>query len=210
MRSYIILGIYSLMVAFFYKWEASLFVLMASFFVEMILLFIGSFFIEKKQPFRYEDVGRSGAAYALFACTAFIYPMAYMMGDNYGEFSKPAIYGSLQPIVDYKWQILLMTLSLGVGYLADFKSLKKRDLGEYISTEVYRVCFLLFGIGLLGMMCLEGIKEIAQPIYSKDGIPISPFTTESKMIPIIVMISARMAIEVWYLLKFNQINLCHF
>ena len=189
------------MAAFFYKWEASLFVLMASIFMEMILLFIGSIIIGNKITYKHDDIGKAGAAYALLASSALVYPMAFVMADLYGEFSKPNLYGYFQPIVDYKWQILVMAFSLGIGYLVDFKSLKGSDLGKFISEEVYRVCFLLFGIGILGMMCIVGIKEMANyyGTFLSEIEPDNPYNPSSKMIPIMLMIAARMGIEIWYL-----------
>ena len=201
LRSYIILGIYSIMAAIFYKWEASLFVFMASIFIELILLFVGAIIVKKNTPYELSEVNVSGAAYALISCLVFIYPMAYMMGNSYGEFSSPNKLGFLQPIVDYKWEILLMAISLGVGYLSDFNSLKKKKLSEYISTEVYRVSFLLLAIGLIGMASLEGIKEMTEANNPGwvNGQPFNPFTKENKMIPILIMISARILIEIWYI-----------
>lgn len=202
MKSYIILGIYSLLTAFFWAWDASLFVLMASLFVEMILIFIGTVLVGRNARQKTTDVGKSGAFYALFVCMFFIYPMAYMMGDTYDEFSKPNIHGLIQPVYDYKWEILVMAVLLGLGYLSDFKSLKKTNLADFISNEVYRVTFVIFGLGLLGMMCIEGIDEMTEipPTFLENGKQIFPFPKDTKWIPITVMISGRVGIEIWYLL----------
>lgn len=202
MRSYIIIGVYSLLVAAYYKWEASVFVIMASIFLEMILLFIGAIIIGRYSRQKFSDVGRSGAFFALFACMAMLYPLAYMMGDAYGEYSDPIEYSFLQPVVDYKYEIIIMFFSLGVGYLLDFNSLKKKDLAAYLSKEVFRVSFLLFGIGLLGMMCIEFTKELSDHYGPGliNGTVKTPYSNGSKMFTILVLVSARIAIEIWFFL----------
>lgn len=182
------------MAAIYFKGASSLFVLMASIFIELILLFIGAFMLRNKTAAKEDDIGLSGAFYALLACTFFIYPMTYILANSYNEFSKPEVYGYLQPFVDYKWELIVMTISLGIGYLVDFKTLRANSIGQFISSEVIRVSFLLFGVGILGMMWLEWLDDMS--IISS---PNNPFTHENKMIPILTIISARMLFEIWYL-----------
>jgi len=201
LKSYIILGIYGIMAAIYYNGESSLFVLMASIFMELILLFLGALILKSKIPANESDLGLSGAFYALLACVFFIYPMVYMVGVSYNEFTTPANYSYMQPIVDYKWQLLLMAITLGVGYLVDFKTLNNNSIGPFISSEVIRISFLLFAVGLLGMMWLEWVEDWADfTKYNKSHIKdITSFTKDSKITLILIIISARMLIEIWYM-----------
>ncbi len=185
------------MAAIYYNGESSLFVLMASIFMELVLLFIGALIMKNKIRAKEGDLGLSGASYALFACIFFIYPMAYMVGLSYNEFSTPAVHGYLQPIVDYKWQLLVMAISLGAGYLVDFKTLKNNLIGSFISSEVIRLSILLFAVGFLGMMWLEWVEEWTD--FSTNYRDINPFTKDSKITLILIIISARMLIEIWYM-----------
>lgn len=197
-RSYVILGIYSLLVAAFYKWEASLFVLVASIMVEMALLFVGSFFVHSDENDDDSLAGRSGAAFAFLAGTALVYPMAFLMSVRYEEFDPEGVHGVWQPLFEFKWQILTMALCLGLGYLVDFKQLQQKKLKEYLSFEVYRLSFVLFGIALLGLVCLEGIREFSDTPYLPTMKEYTPYNSDNKMIPIIGMVCARMVIEIWY------------
>jgi len=189
------------MAAIYYNGESSLFVLMASIFMELILLFLGALILKNKAPQKEGDLGISGASYALFACIFFIYPMAYMVGLSYNEFSTPVVHGYLQPIVDYKWQLLVMAISLVAGYLVDFKTLKNNLIGSFISSEVIRLSILLFAVGILVMMWLEWVQEWTRYITTNKAHlkDLNPFTKDSKITLILIIISARMLIEIWYM-----------
>lgn len=190
-----------MMAVIYYNGESSLFVLMSSIFMELILLFLGAIILKNKVQEKESDLGLSGAFYAFLACTVFIYPLVYMVGDTYNEFSKPSIYGYLQPIVDYKLELFLMAISLGVGYLVDFKTLKSNSIGSFISSEVIRISMLLFAVGLLGMMWIEWLEETAEmSAYSKSDLEdANIFTNDSKITLLLLIISARMLIEIWYM-----------
>lgn len=206
LKSYIILGIYTAMVTYYFKGDSSLFVLITSLFIELILLFIGAVLVRKSFHNEDEDIGISGVFYALFACTVFIYPMAYMLGNAYSEFTEPAAHGYFQPFIDYKWQIITMAFSLGIGYLVDFNALKNNNTGKYISSEVFRICILLFSVGLVGMICIAWIKEVTQ--FNSEGnqltLSVTPYTKDTKMFPIITIIAVRMVIEILYLRRVND------
>lgn len=169
--------------------------------MELTLLFLGALIFRKKARYRHENIGVSGAFYALFACTVFIYPLAYMIGSAFQEFTNPATYGYFQPFVDYKWQLLIMGASLGIGYLIDFKSLKNNSIGQFISSEVIRVSILLFAIGIVGIASVEWIEDMNDFYPSQNGISGNRtlFTYENKLFPIITIILVRMGLEIWYL-----------
>jgi hypothetical protein len=168
--------------------------------MELILLFIGALILKKRAILNDDDVGVSGAFYALLACGFFIYPLTYMIGIAFREFTFPATYGYLQPFVDYKWQLLVMGVSLSIGYLIDFKTLRNNSIGQFISKEVIRVSMLLFAVGIVGIACVELIEDMNDFYPSEQiGTNTTLFTFENKMFPIVTIILVRMAIEVLYI-----------
>jgi len=189
------------MVAYFYNGNSSIFVLVTSIFIELLLLFLGALILKNKTKNTEESLGVSGAFYALTACIVFIYPIIYIIGDAFHEFDVSGDYGYMQPFVDYKWQLLVIAISLGFGYLVDFRTLQAKSIGPFISSEVIRVSILIFAIGIIGIACVEWIEDMNDfyPSENSRTTNRTPFTFENKLFPIITIIIVRMALEIWYM-----------
>ena len=182
MRSYILLAFYSIVALAFFKWEASIFLLMMSLLVEMLILTLGLLMtnhLRKNKGNRNDVTGFKMAGGAL-PMIGLYYFITRLLASHYGEFSDGP-HGWIQPFYDYPWAILIIAVSLGGSYFVDIRSLKSESRFEKITIELVRTMIIIYGISLIGSIVVMVDPSI------------------SKWIPISIMIVSRMLIEIWYL-----------
>jgi len=187
MRSYFILGIYALMMAAFYKWEASLFLLIFAMLLEMCVLMIGVLIVGFSSPRKADDmhpIHVFGMSMIFLVCT---FPLAFYLGEFYHEYSQEKSGNWLLPFRDYFWPIIAMAISIGIGYLVDMGQLRKVDRSERFTTDLVRLCIQLFGVGFITFIVLLFFRELQEGTWPNKWIPVS------------LIIVLRMLLEIWYL-----------
>ncbi len=147
--------------AAFYKWEASLFLVLISMIIEMLVLATGILIVGEKLQLKKNDISASALVSSVIFMIIINYPIAINLGLYYNEFGDYS--GKLnwiKPIWDNKGSILLIAVSIGTCYLSDFAQLKSSQRGERFTTELFRLSMQLFFLGISGIMCILYNKEL--------------------------------------------------
>lgn len=189
MRSYFILGIYSLLVAAFFNWDASIFLVITAMIVELIILSLGMFLLRKTLIRKKNDVTPMGFLFAVAFMLAICLPIGYNLGLYYNEFPNDPSLMWWEKVFTYKWSLLVIAISFAVGYLTDLKQITHENRGERLTTELFRLSIQIFFISWAGMLCI---------LFGTSMMTVESETL-SKWIPIALMIVLRMGIEIWYM-----------
>lgn len=124
------------------------------------------------------------------------YPLAHLLGSHYGEFGMmDTEENTLLAILPYKYEFLLIALSLGIGYLISFKDLVTKERSERFTTEFFRIFIILLFLSFLGLLFPVASKEL----YNNKH-PVA------KWIPITIFIGLRILLEIWYLFEKKKAN----
>lgn len=189
MRSYFILGIYSLLVAAFFQWEASIFLVISAMVLELFILMLGVLILRKRLIHKNGDVTPMGFVYAVVFMSAICLPIGYNLGLYYNEFSNDPSLTWWETLLPHKWSLLIMAISFSIGYLVDLKQITHAERGERLTTELFRLSIQIFFISWAGMLCI---------LFGTSMMTVESETL-SKWIPIALMIVLRMGIEIWYM-----------
>lgn len=183
MRSYIILGIYSLVFAAFLKWEASIFVLMFSLLMEVLILLIGLLLTDSKRNAN-DDTDPVQIGIALIPLVLFYYGMTYLMGRFYSEFPVSSPHGWKEPFIEFWLPLTIMAVSLSVTYYIHTRSIRSSPARfENLKAELIRTMFVIYGSTMAGCLFVLAMPET------------------SKWIPLSLVIISRMLVEIWYVWK---------
>lgn len=194
--SLIIIGIYSLLATAFFNWNSSLFVILGALMIEMIILMIGAIILRNELGQNALDLNLKGIIYGTLAGLTASYPLAHFLGSHYGEFGMmDTEENSLLAIFYYKYEFLLIALSLGLGYLISFKDLVTKERSERFTTEFFRILIILLLLSFLGIIFPAASKEF----YDNKR-------TVDKWIPITIFIGVRVLLEIWYLFEKKKAN----
>ena len=183
--------------AAFYKWEASLFLMIVSMSMELFILSLGILIlrIRNKLPEKKGWNEKSINLSFIVGLAAFTYIFARELGDYYGEFSNfDQELKLFQPIIEFKWSLIVIIISLGLSYYIDIKQLKLPERKNAILSEVFRLAILVFTIITVCITLPLFYREFSQ---SDEGL--------NKWVLVITCILLRMSIEIWYL-KESQKN----
>lgn len=194
--SLVIIGVYSLLATAYFNWNTSLFVILGTLMIELLILLIGAFIIRHELGQDAQDLNLKGVIAGTLIGISMSYPLAYLLGRHYGEFELVEDEQDLLwPIILFKYEFLLIAISLGIGYFISFKELITKERSERFTTEFFRVFIILLLLAFSGTLFMAASKE-----FYDNKRPVD------KWIPIATFLGARILLEIWYLFEKKKAN----